>query len=111
MNEKVLRVVMTKKRLWQRVCNCYTAYRTYVVYFKAYIGEHTFYRVRDIYRIYDEDICEYEDCGCVSKTRSDIVASEMLFNNILCYEGLTIDKIRAWCNKHIDEYNESVRGY
>ena len=104
-NEKVITIVMTKKRLLRRVCNEATAYRQYLVNFNAYVSENTFYRFRDVVTLYDEDICEYVEKDYVSKTQTDKVSGELCFFSVDTYLGYTIGEIKRYCDSHINDYN------
>lgn len=108
--EKITQIEYTKKSLLERVNNIVIGYRTYAVYFKAYVDEYRYMKLKKIVRIFDDDILEYYDYEKEYLTKKEINAciNEFIYSAI-DYTDNDIFETRNLCNETINEYNAELK--
>lgn len=108
--EKITKIEYTKKSLLERVNNIVIGYRTYAVYFKAYVDEYRYMKLKKIVRIFDDDIFEYYDNEKEHLTKKEIDSciNEFIYSAI-DYTDNDIFETRNLCNETINEYNAELK--
>lgn len=105
--ETITQIELTKKILIARVNNSMTSYSTYLVYFKAYVSNDKYMKLKKIITIFDDDIFEYYEKDHLTQKEITIAINELIYWDIN-YISFDVYKTREICNKSIIEYNYSL---
>ena len=104
--ETITKIELTKKLLISRVNKSMTSYRKYLVYFKAYVSEYKYMKLKKIITIFDDDIFEYYEKDHLTQKEISTAVNDLIYCDI-DYINNDVFEIREICNKSIIEYNYS----
>lgn len=102
----ITQIELTKKLLIARVNNSTTSYRKYLVYFKAYVSQYKYMKLKKIITIFDDDIYEYYEKDHLTQKEITKAINDLIYCDI-DYINNDVFYIREICNKSIIEYNNS----
>ena len=100
----ITKIELTKKLLITRVNNSMASYREYLVYFKAYVSEYKYMKLKKIITIFDDDIFEYYEKDHLTQKEITTAINDLIYCDIN-YINNDVFEIREICNKSIIEYN------
>ena len=100
----ITKIELTKKLLISRANNSMTSYRKYLVYFKAYVSEYKYMKLKKIITIFDDDIFEYYEKDHLTQKEITTAINDLIYCDIN-YINNDVFEIREICNKSIIEYN------
>ena len=101
----ITKIELTKKLLISRANNSMTSYRKYLVYFKAYVSEYKYMKLKKIITIFDDDIFEYYEKDHLTQKEITTAINDLIYCDIN-YINNDVFEIREICNKSIIEYND-----
>lgn len=104
--ETITQIELTKKLLIARVNNSMTSYRKYLVYFKAYVSNDKYMKLKKIITIFDDDIFEYYEKDHLTQKEIKTAINELIYWDI-DYINMDAFETREICNNSIIEYNNS----
>ena len=100
----ITKIELTKKLLISRANNSMTSYRKYLVYFKAYVSEYKYMKLKKIITIFDDDIFEYYEKDHLTQKEITTAINDLIYCDIN-YINNDVFETREICNKSIIEYN------